>query len=184
MALSRDHSRNPIHQPPGNTLSSALGLVNDYDSAFLDEIDSNNHYLIGQTALSTQAHRYSGLVREKNPVGWAFYSYSNIAKLLAKIRGIQADVKFEDISECMEEVYYETAGQRVVTATPNFPRDPLSVIPAMNAAVIRRYSTDWAARKERMMYYTQYKMNHRGMEPVYTAKHYSKRKQLENDIWA
>lgn len=158
-------------------------MVNDYDSAFLDEIDTNNHYMIGWNAVADQPHRYSGMVREQNPVGWEFYSYRNIAKLLAKIREIQADVKFEDISEVMEEVYYETAGQRVVTATPNFPNDPLAVIPAMNAAVIRRYSIDWAARKERMMYYTQYKMNHRGMEPVYTAKYYSHRKQLENQNW-
>lgn len=180
MSLSRDLSSNPFHQHP-----SFYGKLetDDYDSAFLSQIDTNKHHLV---KFNTSVNNYdlrSGNVREIQPVGWAFYKYTNIDYLLSQLRPIKADVKFEDIQQTMEETFWKFEGLKVHKSTEH-STDINAVVNTMNREVIKWFTSDYAVHKERQMYYQNYRMNFKGVEDIYSSPYYTHRKSVENDTWS
>lgn len=156
---------------------------NDYDSAFLEQVDTGEHFMVGFKAKTMAVNQYTGLIREQEPVGWAFFSYKNIDAILGRLRKLKADIKKEDLQEVMREVFYSWEAKKVHRATPLVPHNQLSIIPAMNADVINKYTVDFMGTKERQLFYEQYRLNHKGLETVAAPTWPTHRKETENFWW-
>lgn len=185
MNFSRSIARNPLHTLPYiSKIDREYRADHDYDSAFLEQIDTGKHYMIGFKAKSTYANQYDGFVREQEPLGWAFYSYNNIDNIIQRLGQMGVNVKYEDITDQMQEVFYIWEAKKPHIATNIIQHNPLSIIPIMNDDVVKKVARDHTDLKEKQMFYQQYRLNHKGIGPTFTPMQQTHRIETESFYWS
>jgi len=116
-------------------------------------------YYLGVTQRTTGAPRASdsSIYYKQNPVGWMFYTKTNIAELLSQVKKINPNLTFEDIQHDMEYVY-NTMGRE----TTNDPARPLVVtsrVQALNKEVVYIATNRLQQKQNSMQRYGTYMQN-------------------------
>jgi len=142
-------------------------MLHSQESLFFELIDANDYLkgsLGGGPSFGVRHQQDVDIMKKQNPVGYEFFSYRNIGKIMNKIRQtVNPDVLFIDLERIMVHIFYSDAARtHFKTITPHLKE---RLIQTMNNKVLVQYFHDYDVERRAKIRYA-----HQLDAPVFTPQ--------------